>query len=69
MRELSEIFAELVDENEIITSTGIIYDSFGNILKKYSDGLPAKIDFTMNENSEWFEIEVPGKKIKQQINR
>ncbi len=67
LRSLSEIFAEVVSENQIIASTGIIYDSNGKVAKKYTDGLPAKIEFTLPNNAEWFELEVSGRKIRQTI--
>lgn len=62
-----QIFAELVDENQIVAPTATIYDSSGNIIKKYSDGLPAKVSFSLPINSEWFELEVYGKKIRQTV--
>lgn len=67
MRALIEIFAEVVTENQFVASTGIIFDSTGNIIKKYSDGLPAKIAFSMPSTSQWFELEVQGQKIRQTI--
>lgn len=67
MRFMTEIFAELVSENQIVAPTGRIFDSFGNEVKTYADGLPAKVSFTMPANSTHFELEAGGKKIKQSV--
>ncbi len=67
MSGLIEIFAEVVDENQIVAPTGNIYDSDGNIVKKYTDGLPAKVSFSMNSHCQWFELEVYGQKIRQTV--
>jgi hypothetical protein len=67
MRGLVEIFAEVVDENQIVASTGIIYDFQGNLVKKYTDGLPAKISFSLPVNSQGFILDVAGQKIKQKL--
>lgn len=67
MRALVEIFAELVDENQIVAPTGIIYDSSGTIAWKRTDGVPAKISFSMPPTSEWFELEVHGQRIRQTV--
>lgn len=67
MRALVEIFAEVVNENQIVGPTGILYDSSGSVIKKYTDGLPAKIAFSMPCNSQWFELEVQGQRIRQSI--
>jgi hypothetical protein len=67
MRALVEIFAEVVDENQIIAPTGTIYDSDGKILKTYSDGVPAKITVSMPPTAQWFELEVTGQRIRQTV--
>ena len=67
MRDLVEIFAEVVNENQIVASTGNIYDSEGNVIKKYTDGLPTKVAFSMPANSQWFELEVAGQRIRQTV--
>ena len=67
MRALVEIFAEVVDENHIVASSGTIFDAQGNVVKTFTDGLPAKISFAMPNVSQWFELEVAGKRIKQTI--
>jgi len=67
MRYLGEIFAELVDENMIIAPTAAIYDSSGNRLVNFTDGLPAKVTFSMPAGSQWFELEVRNQRYRQTI--
>ena len=67
MKNLSQIFAELVNENQIIADSGSIYDDHGNCLKSYPQGLPAKVDFVMPNDSKWFELEVGGQRIRQSV--
>ncbi|GJD19110.1 hypothetical protein RIVM261_040660 [Rivularia sp. IAM M-261] len=67
MASLLQIFAEVVDENKIVAPTAKIYDSAGNIIRKYSDGLPAKVSISMPSNSQWFELEVSGRRIRQTV--
>jgi len=67
MTNLSQIFAELVNENQIIAENGSIYDDRGNCVKSYPQGLPAKVDFVMPNDSKWFELEVGGQRIRQSV--
>jgi len=67
MKDIMEIFAELVDENTIIAPVGIIYDSKGRIVKKYNDGVPAKGYFDLPLDSEYFTFEAGHQTIKQKI--
>lgn len=67
MASLVRIFAEVVDENQIVAPIGTIYDSTGNVIKKYTDGLPAKISISMPHTCEWFELEAYGQRIRQTI--
>lgn len=67
MRSLMEIFAEVVDENQIVAPVGTLYDSSGQVIKAFFDGVPAKIQFTMPLTSQWFELEVAGQRIKQTV--
>ena len=67
LRSLVEIFAEVVDENQIVAPTATVYDAGGKVAKLFSDGLPAVASFTMPLDSEWFELEVHGRRIRQSI--
>jgi outer membrane protein OmpA-like peptidoglycan-associated protein len=67
MTSLSQIFAEVVNENQIIAESGSIYDDAGNCVKSYANGLPAKVDFVMRDDSQWFELEVGKQRIRQSV--
>ncbi len=60
MRDVTEIFAELVDETQIVAPMATIYDDAGNVAHKCSDGLPARVVFRMPDTSKSFTLEVPG---------
>lgn len=65
MRTLAEIFAEVVTENQIVAPTGAIFDSNGNLVRQFSDGLPAKVEVQLPRSATWFELEVMGQRIRQ----
>ena len=67
MTSLSQIFAEVVNENQIIAENGSIYDDMGNCVKDYPKGLPTKVDFVMRDDSQWFELEVGNQRIRQSV--
>lgn len=66
MRGLSDIFAELVDENMILAPSGRILDSAGNVVKEYTDGLPAMLKFELPLNSTSFSLEIAGGNVVRQ---
>lgn len=67
MRELVEIFAEVVSENQIVAPTAKIYDANGAVVKHFTDGLPAKVTFTLPSSSAFFELEVGDQRIRQNL--
>lgn len=67
MRSIVEIFAEVVDENQIVAPTARIYDSNGKLVKNFTDGLPTKVSFSMSARCPWFELEVGDERIRQAI--
>jgi hypothetical protein len=68
MRSLVEIFAEVVSEHQIVAPSGRIYDSSGQVVKDFTDGLPSKVKFAMPAASQRFELEVPGSpRIRQSV--
>jgi outer membrane protein OmpA-like peptidoglycan-associated protein len=67
MTSLSQIFAEVVNEHQVIADSGSIYDDQGNCVKSYTNGLPAKVDFLMRDDSQWFELEVCHQRIRQSV--
>ena len=69
MKDIMEIFAELVDENLIIGPSGKIYDSNGNLVKQFNDGVPAKGHFNLPIGCDFFTFEVGDQTIKQTIRR
>jgi hypothetical protein len=67
MRDLIEIFAELVDENQIVAPVAVIHNSEGHVVKKFADGLPAKVTIDLPPKTQWFELEVMGRRIRQTV--
>jgi len=67
MRTVTEIFAELVSENQIIAPTARVLDATGQVIKTYTDGLPAKISFAMPDTSDRFELEIGSERIRQSV--
>jgi hypothetical protein len=68
MRQLQEIFAEVVDKNARVADQGKILDAQGRVLKNYSDhGLPAYLEFEAPAGSEFFTLEVNGQRINQPL--
>lgn len=67
MRSLVEIFAEVVNEHQIVAPTARILDATGKLVKHFADGLPAKVAFSMPASSQFFELEVSGQRIRQTV--
>ena len=68
MRQLSEIFAEVVDQNARVADNGKILDPQGRVVKNYSDtGLPALLKFELPPGALYFTLEVNGNRIQQPL--
>ena len=67
MRSLVEIFAEVVDENQIIVPRAAIYDARGKLVKQFLDGMPAKVTFRMPATSAFFELEIDDQRVRQSL--
>lgn len=67
MRALVEIFAEVVSENQIVAPSARLYAADGQVIKNFSDGLPARVTFALPSDSSYFELEVGGEKIRQAV--
>src|SRR5262245_28906741 len=68
MRQLAEIFAEVVDQNARVADNGRILDPQGRAVKNYSDtGLPALLKFEMPPGAQYFTLEVNGNRIQQPL--
>lgn len=69
MKQLQEIFAEVVDSNARIADHGKILDPHGRVIRDYSDtgGLPALLRFIMPAGADAFVLEVNGQRIRQSL--
>jgi hypothetical protein len=68
MRQLQEIFAEVVDRNARIADNGKILDAQGRVIRNYSDtGLPSVLRFVMPAGASYFVLEVNGQRIQQPL--
>lgn len=67
LRDLSEIFSEVVDENEILFPPSDIYDDQGRLVLKLSQGVPARVSFRVRKGCQFFELRCQGEVIRQPI--
>jgi len=68
MRSLMDIFSEVVDENRVVAASGLIRDSFGNVVKDYGEGgVPSLLTFTLPAGSKSFTLETPAGTVTQPI--
>ncbi len=69
MKQLAEIFAEVVSESVIVVpGNGVFKDANGNVVKDYRDsGLPALMWFDLPPDSQWFSLEVGGQTAYQPL--
>ncbi|MCI0684736.1 MAG: VWA domain-containing protein [Gemmataceae bacterium] len=68
MRQLADIFAEVVDRNARVADNGKILDPQGRVVHNYSDtGLPALLQFEMPRGALYFTLEVNGQRIQQPL--
>jgi hypothetical protein len=67
MRNMAEIFAEVVDENQIVAERATLYDSAGRVARQFDTGMPAKVTFRVPAASEWFELEIEGQRVRQRL--
>jgi hypothetical protein len=67
MRQLAEIFAEVVDERQIVAPVGKLVDSSGNVLRTMSDGVPARLEFEIGPEHDWFELIIGEHRIRQAL--
>jgi len=68
MRDLRDIFAEVVDENAMVAPTGRVFDDAGDVMKTWNDGVPTKLLFTLPRSARGFTLEVAGQRIEQALN-
>lgn len=67
MRDLRDIFAEVVDENTMVAPSGRILDGNGNTAANFADGVPALLKFSLPLDSTSFTLEVGPNKIEQKL--
>jgi len=67
MRDLRDIFAEVVDENAMVAPTGRVFDGAGNAAKTWNDGVPTKLVFSLPVGTNSFTLEVAGQRIEQTL--
>src|SRR5262249_9471186 len=67
MRALTDVFAELADENVIVAPTAKVLTPGGQLIKKFITGLPAKVEFRLPPEATGFVLEMPGRRIEQPL--
>jgi hypothetical protein len=68
MRVLQEIFAEVVNKNARVADKAKIYDPHGHVVKDYSDvGLTAFLEFELPAGAHYFDLEVEGQRVRQDL--
>ncbi len=67
MRGLTDIFAELVNDNEIVAPWAKAYDPTGKLVKRFTTGLPAKATIRLPPGSAFFDLELANKRIRQPL--
>lgn len=67
MRDLRDIFAEVVDENTMVAPTGRILDESGGVAANFADGVPALLKFSLPLASSRFTLEVGENRLEQKL--
>lgn len=67
MRDLRDIFAEVVDEHAIVAPTGRVLDHAGQVAAQFSDGVPSLLRFSLPCGATEFTLEVGPNKITQRL--
>jgi hypothetical protein len=67
MRGLRDIFAEVVDENAFVASSGRVLTDSGEMAANYADGLPGVLKFKLPLGAQGFVVEVAGNRIEQKL--
>jgi hypothetical protein len=67
MRNLAEIFAEVVSEKIKVADHGRVRDNAGRTAREYPDGLPALLRFRLPHGATAFILDWPGGSVRQDI--
>jgi hypothetical protein len=67
MRQLQEIFAEVVSEDLIVCNHARVLDDRGGVVKDYADGMPALLRFTLPSGTRSFTLTLPAGNVTQDL--
>lgn len=67
MRGIEEILVGSISPDRIAAPTGTVHDAEGNVVARFTDGMPARVSFTMPATSSHFVLEAGGKRIEQTV--
>lgn len=68
LRELRQIFAEVVDRNARVAVTGRVVDPNAQLVKDFSGmGVPSEFEFDIDASAAYFTLEVPGFLVHQSL--
>jgi hypothetical protein len=67
MRQIEEIFAEVVSADMIVATHGRVLDSRGRVIKEYADGLPALLRFDLPAAARSFTLALPEFQVTQDL--
>lgn len=67
LQDFLRIFAEVVRDSQVVAPKGAVFDSRGNKVKDFPRGIPGRIGFTLPVTSPWFELELPGQRLRQTV--
>jgi hypothetical protein len=67
LRDLAEIFSEVVDENEILLPPSEIFDDAGQLALALPHGVPARCKVYLPATCRFFELRSKGERIRQPI--
>lgn len=67
MHEMAELVSGLVDSTMTVASGGTVYDSSGNVVKRYERRLPAVLEFSLPAGDRKFTLEIDGRRYTQKL--
>jgi hypothetical protein len=67
MRQVEEIFAEVVSEDTLVAAAGRILDGQGRVIKDYKDGVPALLRFNLPQGARSFTLALPQFQVTQDL--
>lgn len=67
MRDLRDIFAEVVDENALVAPTGRVLADDGSVAANYADGVPSLLRFSLPRACRAFTLDIAGNQVSQRL--